>query len=224
MTFNEYFGDWKKVIDTEELNKVLKQINSLYSKSNCAPDYKNIFKVFTTTPYNSLKQIWLLQDPYPQKGIATGLALANKIGTKKLSPSLEVIKESIINYEMPHNYINFVPDLEEWSKQGILLLNTALTVEINKPGSHSYIWREFIKKLLINLSMYQPGLIYILWGNSAKSFSSYINKNNHIYKRNHPSWYARNNIKIPYNFFTQLNQKTKWLFGEEIMWYKEIKY
>lgn len=222
MTKEEYFKDWLKVIDLKELDSVVHKISIIYSKEKCCPFYSDIFKVFNVTPYSSLCQVWLGQDPYFQSSIATGVAFANKKGTVKLSPSLNLLKEAAINFEIPHNCINFDPTLEEWSKQGILLLNSALTVKENIPGSHLFLWKEFIAKFLMNLSLYNPGLIYILWGNKAKSFKPYINSNNTVFVYNHPSYYARNNIRIPSSIFYNLSNKNLELFGRRIKWFKEL--
>ena len=92
--------------------------------------------------------------PYPQKGVATGILFGNKkeVLEEDLSPSLKIIKEAVINFEIPHNNIIFDQTLENWAKQGILMINSALTVEMNKIGSHVMLWRPFISKLLKNLS------------------------------------------------------------------------
>ena len=66
MTLEEALGDWLRVIDKELLFKVVKYINVLYANNRCAPEYKDIFKVFKITPYKDLRCLWLLQDPYPQ--------------------------------------------------------------------------------------------------------------------------------------------------------------
>lgn len=224
MTLEEYFGKWLRVIDKQELYKVVKKVNVLYKTTKCEPSYTDIFRVFKVTPYSNLCMIWLLMDPYPQPDVATGIALGNKITKKELSPSLQVIKEAVINFEVPHNFITFDPTLEEWSKQGILLLNSALTVEQNKSNSHMNIWRGFIKSFLKNLSEINPGLIYVLWGSEASTFKSYINKNNIVYKLPHPAYYARTNTKIPYDFFTKLNEDVYKYYGRYIEWYKEEKF
>lgn len=221
MTLEEYFGDWLKVLDKQELFKVTKQINTLYKTHQCEPTYNNIFKVFNVTPYNELCVIFLGQDPYFQKDVASGIAFANKKDVVKLSPSLQALKEAVIDFEVPHNLITFDPSLEEWSKQGILLLNSALTVEVNKPNSHTIIWRDFIKSLLINLSAINPGLIYVLWGNNAKSFKSYINRNNIVFKMSHPAYYARTNTKIPHSFFVELSNTVHHHFAKRINWFRE---
>jgi len=224
MTIEEYFGDWLKVIDKQELYTVINKINTLYKTSKCEPAYKDIFKVFNITPYNKLCMVWLLQDPYPQVNVANGIALGNKITKKELSPSLQVIKEAVINFEIPHNLITFDPTLEEWCKQGILLLNSALTVEVNKPNSHNMIWRNFTISLLKNLSYLNPGLIYVLWGNEAKTFKNYISKYNIVYKMSHPAYYARTKTKIPYSFFTELKNVVYKYHGINIEWFKEEKF
>lgn len=159
--------------------------------------------------------------PYPQSGVSTGVCFGNKKDVVKLSPSLEIIKEAVIDFEIPHNLITFDPTLEEWSKQGILLLNSALTVETNKPNSHSVLWRPFMISLLKNLSAINPGLIYILWGAEAKTFSSYINKNNIVFKMPHPAYYARTNTKIPHSFFVEVQNTVLKYYGKKIEWFKE---
>lgn len=224
MTVEEYFGDWLKVIDKNELFRVTKQINTLYKTTSCEPAYNNVFRAFNITPYNDLKLISIGQDPYPQHNVSTGICFANQKSVVKLSPSLEVLKEALIDFEVPHNLITFDPTLEEVSKQGVLLLNAALTVETNKPNSHSYIWRPFISSLLKNLSAYNPGLIYVLWGNNAKSLEGFINKNNIVYKMPHPAYYARTNTKLPHSFFVELNNTVYYHFGEKIKWFNEEKF
>jgi uracil-DNA glycosylase len=224
MSLEEYFGDWLKVIDKQELYEVVNKINILYKTQKCEPAYKDIFKVFNITPYNDLCMVWLAQDPYPQLNVPNGIAFGNKISKEQLSPSLQVIKEAVINFEVPHNLITFDPTLEEWSKQGILLLNSSLTVELNKPNSHANIWRSFIKSLLINLSILNPGLIYVLWGSEAKTFRHYIGCTNIVHTMPHPAYYARTNTKIPYKFFTDLKTEVYNKFDKQIEWYKEQKF
>ena len=222
MKLTEYFGDWLKVIDKQELFKVVSKINECYKTSVCEPSYHDIFKVFNITPYNDLSIVMLGQDPYFQKNVATGIAFANKKSVTELSPSLQVLKEAVIDFEVPHNSINFDPSLEEWSKQGVLLLNSALTVEVNKPNSHAVIWRPFIISLLKNLSAINPGLIYVLFGNEAKTFKRYIEKGNIIYFMPHPAYYARTKTKLPHSFFITLNKLIKAKYNKQIIWYKEI--
>lgn len=161
--------------------------------------------------------------PYPQKGVATGVLFGNKEGTAELSPSLEVVKESSINYEIPHFPIKFDITLESWAKQGILMLNSALTCEMNKVGSHVMLWRPFISKLLYNLSNSNSGLVYVLFGDQAQTFEPYINKGlNSVIKVHHPAYYARTHTKMPYRVFTELNKLVKSNYGVPFKWYDEL--
>lgn len=223
MTIDEYFGDWLKVIDKSELIKVVSTLNTLYKTKPIVPAYNDIFKAFTLCSEHDCKIIMLGQDVYPQKGVATGVAFGNKKETKELSPSLEVLKEAAVNYEIPHPPIKFDITLESWSKQGILMLNSALTCEMNKVGSHIMLWRSFISKLLNNLSNNETGLVYVLFGEQAQTFEPYINKQfNSILKVHHPAYYARTNAKMPYWVFTELNKLMKDKYGIPIKWYEEL--
>lgn len=223
MQIEEYFGDWLKVIDINELYRVVNKLNVLYQGKPVVPAYGDIFKAFTLCSEHDCKIIFLGQDPYPQKGVATGVLFGNKEGTTELSPSLEVIKEAAINYEIPHPPLKFDVTLESWAKQGILMLNSALTCEMNKVGSHVMLWRPFISKLLHNLSNNNPGLVYVLFGDQAQTFEPYINKRfNSIIKVHHPAYYARTHTKVPYWVFTELNKLMKSSYGVPIKWYDEL--
>lgn len=223
MTAKEYFGRWASVIDITELTKVLNMLKRINQDKLC-PDYHNIFRAFELCKYEDCKVIFLGMDPYPQKGVATGILFGNKPDTIQLSPSLEVIKESCINYEIPHNPIEFDITLESWAKQGILMINSALTCEIGKVGSHVNLWRPFMSKLLKNLSEYNTGIIYVLFGSQAKTFKPYINKNyNDIIEVEHPAYFARTNQIMPYSIFTDINKLLKDKYGTTIKWYHELK-
>ena len=220
MTLEEYFGDWLKVINVPLLNKTVSTINCLYATKRVMPEYSNIFRAFTLTSLHNLKVVFLGQEPYPQKNVATGLLFGNKC--VPLSPSLEVIKEAAINYEVPHNPYTFDITLESWAKQGILMLNSALTVEVNRVGSHTMIWRPFIAKLLENISAVNPGIIYVLFGSQAQTFTPYINFNNTVIKERHPAYYARLGTKMPYSVFTDISKLCKEKFGEPIQWFTYV--
>lgn len=223
MQIEDYFGDWLEVIDIKELYKVVNRLNVLYQSKPIVPSYNDIFKAFTLCSNQDCKIVMVAQDPYPQRGVATGVAFANKKDTVELSPSLEVIKEAAINYEIPHPPIKFDVTLESWAKQGILLLNSALTCEMNKVGSHTMLWRPFISKLLYNLSNRKSGLVYVLFGEQAQTFEPYINKRlNSIIKVHHPAYYVRTHTKMPYWVFTELNNIMKLNYGVPIKWYDEL--
>lgn len=222
MTVEEYFGDWMKVIDKKELLDTTNKVMSIAKTKPICPDIPDIFRAFELCPYNNLKIVMLGQDPYPQKGVATGILFGNRADVKELSPSLNIIKEAAINFEVPHYCINFDPTLESWAKQGILMINSALTVEMNRIGSHVMIWRNFISCLLKHLSQRETGLIYVLFGKQAQTFEPYINKQfNTIINMEHPAYFARTHTKMPYKLFIDLSKMTEEKYGVPIEWYKQ---
>jgi len=161
--------------------------------------------------------------PYPQKDVATGILFGNKanVSEDELSPSLKVVKEAVINFEIPHNNIIFDQTLESWSKQGILMINSALTVEMNKIGSHTMLWRPFISSLLKNISEINPGIIYVLFGSQAGTFQPYI-KTGTIIKVPHPAYNARIGTKMDSELFININKELKSKYGDINKWYQEL--
>ena len=223
MTIDEYFGDWMKVLDRKETVKIMNWLKTTDSSILC-PSIKNIFKAFKLCSYNECKVIFIGQDPFPQKGVAQGILFGNSSNTPedKLSPSLKVVKESVINFDIPHNLITFDPTLESWAKQGILMLNSALTTEVGKVGIHTLKWRPFIGSFLKNMSEKNPGIIYVFFGSQAKSLNTYINNNNN-YKLfiEHPAYYARLNKRMPSDIWYTVQKLVYNIYGTSIEWYKE---
>lgn len=216
MTTEEYFGDWLKVIDLNQLNKLVNKLNYLYANKSIMPDYKNIFKAFTLCSLQNLKAVFIGQDPFPQKGIATGLLFGNS--KYPLSPSLEVIKEAAIDYTLAYRPVLFDITLESWARQGILMLNSALTVETNKPGSHASLWRPFITKLIEGIGRYTTGIVYVLFGSEAQTLIPYIGKFNDVLKEKHPAYYARVDKRMPSTIFHEVNSLMISKYGEPIKW------
>ena len=223
MTIDEYFGDWMKVLDRKETIKIMNWLKTTDSSTLC-PSIKNVFKAFKLCSYNECKVIFIGQDPFPQKGVAQGVLFGNSSNTPedKLSPSLKVVKESVINFDIPHNLITFDPTLESWAKQGILMLNSALTTEVGKVGIHTLKWRPFIGSFLKNMSEKNPGIIYVFFGSQAKSLNTYINNNNN-YKLfiEHPAYYARLNKRMPSDIWYTVQKLVYNIYGTSIEWYKE---
>lgn len=223
MTAEEYFGDWMKVIDKTELAKVMHWLSKV-DKSTLCPSYKNIFKAFKLCNLHDCKGIWLGMDPYPQKGVATGVLFGNSSDTpeKDLSPSLNVVKEAVINYEFPHNTIIFDNTLESWAKQGLLMINTALTCEVGKTGSHFSIWRPFVSSLITNICNYDNGYVFMLFGSQAKSFKPNINEHQYVIECYHPSYYARKGLRMPSQPFIDMNKYLLDHYGITIKFYEEF--
>lgn len=224
MTVEEYFGDWMSIIDRQELSRVMNILGKEYKVKKIYPAQSDVFKSFRLCPLKDLKVVMLGQDPYPRKGVATGILFGNRadVQEKNLSPSLKVIKEAAINFEVPKNSCIFDPTLESWAKQGILMINSALTVEMNKVGSHVMIWRPFIIALLKHLSECETGIIYVLFGRQAQTFKPYINKQfNDILEIEHPAYYARLNKRMPSELFATISNMCKDKYGVPIKWYQE---
>jgi uracil-DNA glycosylase len=162
-------------------SKVLKA----YEESIVYPKQEDLFRAFNLCDYDKLKVVILGQDPYFNEGVANGLAFSVNPGVKT-PPSLKnIIKEL-------HSDIkgNIDPDLNNWAKQGVLLINSILTVEAKKPKSHSeFGWDMFTNYVINYISNNKKGIAFVLWGNDAIRKEELINKsNNHlVIKSPHPS-------------------------------------
>lgn len=228
MTLDEYFGDWMKVIDRAELNNVMAKVGQEYRRKPLCPAQSDVFRAFELCSPNDLKIVMLGMEPYPDKYMgkprATGILFGNRkeVSEDNLSPSLNIVKEAAINFEVPHYCITFDQTLESWAKQGILMINSALTVEMNRIGSHVMLWRPFIAKLLKNLSEYNTAIVYVLFGRQAQTFKPYINSRfNHIIEIGHPVYFARSGTRMPHQLFVDISNEVKRIYGIPIKWYEE---
>lgn len=178
----------------KKYEKCLHDINNILddqlSNNNIYPESNKIFHAFEYFEVSECKVVILGQDPYHQKNQAMGLSFSVPKNIK-IPPSLRNIYKEIINdnncsrNEFEHG------DLTSWASQGVLLLNTALTVEDSKPNSHSKYWQlftDFVIEWLSNNT--DKEITFMLWGGNAKKKIKYINQNNikHIIlEANHPS-------------------------------------
>lgn len=139
---------------------------------NCVyyPEAQNIFNVFQM-PLQQIKVVILGQDPYPQAGQAIGYAFAVNSEVNK-PVSLKTIEKEV-GHELDRT-------LQSWRDQGVFLLNTALTVEQGKAGSHSEYWTAFTKSVIEHISQNNP-CIWLLWGKHAQNHLQNIDKNIPIY-------------------------------------------
>lgn len=223
MTIEEYFGDWSRVIDLSEANNIMLRLKAL--KQPICPKLVDVFKCFRLCKLHDLRVVIIGQDPYPNyvdgHPVATGLAFANSSDTteENYSPSLKVLIDSFMDFSSPQELINFDPSLESWEKQGVLLLNTALSCLKDRVGSHTLLWRPFITSFLSNLSKATTGIVYVLMGNDAQSLEPYINEEfNYILKAKHPSYYARKHVSMP-NMWSRIDQILINLNGYRIKWF-----
>ena len=197
MKLEEYVGKWWNLFDINILADTLNTLDKLYKTKNIFPQQHNVFRAFHECKYDDCKVVIIGSDPYPQKNVANGLAFSNNIDNKNISPSLQVLLKASESTDKT---------LESWCKQGILLLNTALSVVEGKPSSHLLLWRPFIKSFLKNLSEWETGIIYILLGKDAQALKLFINtKLNDVLEENHPAYYARLGQEMPSTVFTEMN-------------------
>lgn len=182
-------NDWDIVLAQEFREEYFLNLNKLlqndYLTKTIYPPYKNIFRALKLCSYKDTLVIILGQDPYYNPNQADGLAFSVPKG-EGLPPSLRNIYQEIENelgIKMSNN-----GDLSKWAKQGILLLNTALTVVKGMPNSHVRIgWEKFTDAIISKLSLKQEKLIFVLWGNNAIKKESLIDSHHYILKATHPS-------------------------------------
>lgn len=218
MNLRDSLGKWVTVFDRKETTSLLHELNILYNTKIVCPAPENVFKAFQLCPYDKCKVIMIGMDPYPQKGVATGILFGNREETQdwNLSPSLQVVKEACLGEGE-----TFDKTLEHWCNQGILMLNAALTVEQDHIGSHSMLWRPFMTSFLRNYSNAEPGQIYVLFGEQAKSLRQHIRPDLHdIIECKHPAYYARQHQSMPKEVFEQVNQLLIGKYGIPIHWGK----
>ena len=146
------------------------------------PPLKYTFRAFEECPLKDLKVVIIGQDPYPYFGVADGLAFSCGL-TGNPQPSLKNIFDALY----PDLPFDDDADLTRWANQGVLLLNTALTTQVDKVGTHYEIWKDFIAYVLDMLSLTNSGLIFMLLGPKAQELESLIGQHHYILKASHPA-------------------------------------
>lgn len=174
---------WTDFFYSSDMESVLIPIlNDLEEEKKYYPDDNSIFRCFYMTPFDNINVVILGQDPY-HNGSATGLCFDVKLGNP-LNPSLQNIYKEL---ESEGFYPVKDGNLESWSKQGVLLLNTALTVRPSEPESHIELWSSFSKKIIEKISE-KDFVIWVILGKKAADWKDYItNKNHIILEATHPS-------------------------------------
>lgn len=186
-------ASWKIALE-ETFNKTyFKQlVNSLKELRQTGkiiyPKGSLIFNAFNSTPLPSVKVVLLGQDPYHNHGEAMGLSFSVPKGVR-VPPSLKNIFKELQNNDVGFDEVPTHGDLSAWAKQGVLLLNSILTVEKNRPGSHKHLgWQAFTDDVLKIISEELNGVIFMLWGNFAKSKVKFIDDSKHlVLSAAHPS-------------------------------------
>ena len=197
---------WKKVLEkefqTDYFNNISLKTREEYSKFVCYPPGSKLLRAFDECPFNKLKVVIIGQDPYHGENQANGLCFSVDDGVEK-PPSLKNIFKELNTSFTKNERTN--SDLSDWSNQGVLLLNSILSVRRKFPGSHKHIgWEEFTENVIKTISKEKMNLVFMLWGNYAKNKEKFIHDNNHlILKSGHPSplsankgfWFGNNHFK-----------------------------
>jgi uracil-DNA glycosylase len=195
------------------------------------PEPSQFFRALKLTPVDSVKVVILGQDPYHSPDLAQGLAFsipANIPTNSRAFPSsLRNISKALALEGFGH-----LPngDLHAWAEQGVLLLNTALSVRLGEAGSHSNLgWRSLIDQLISGLALYKPHLVWMLWGGHAQSKLALIESgiDQLILQSSHPSGLGVYKTDKPFlgpgakaccGHFTKANEWLKQLGKKEVIW------
>jgi len=184
---------WKKVLrdefEKDYWKKLTKEVRNQYETTVVYPPAVNVFKAFNLCPLKKVKVVIVGQDPYHGFKQANGLSFSVNDGIA-LPPSLQNIYKEI------HDDLSITPlasgDLSRWARQGVLMLNSVLTVLANKPASHSGVgWEKFTDAVIKSLDSHRSHLVYILWGRYAQAKGETINRSkNLVLTSAHPSPYS----------------------------------
>lgn len=157
-----------------------------YATKTIFPPAGKIFAAFNACPFDKVKVVILGQDPYHDFGQANGLCFSVSDGIPMPPSLINIFKEirDDLGIEIPSS-----GNLERWAKQGVLLLNSTLTVEAHRAGSHQGKgWEEFTDEVIMRLANDRQGLVFMLWGSYAIKKGAFIDRNKHLVLTSpHPS-------------------------------------
>ena len=213
---------WKSFINFETKKPYFKKIKDHLISDNAEgkivlPEPKNFFRAFDLCELNKVKVVIIGQDPYHTPGVPNGLAFSvNK--NQKLPPSLINIFREL---ESDLGVKNHIGDLSAWSRQGVLLLNTCLSVCAGLPASHSNIgWENFTNAAIEEIQK-KKNIIFLLWGKHAQQKKAFIQEDNFILEAAHPSPLSANNGFFGCNHFSKTNNLLTSLGSDPIDWQLE---
>ena len=214
-------NNWDNILQEEYkkdyFKKIVSFINKEYKEKTIYPPKSRILRALSLTDYDNVKVVILGQDPYHGDKEANGLAFAVSDGIK-LPPSLKnIYKELDSDLKIPPSNKG---NLECWAKEGVLLLNAVLTVEKDKAASHKNIgWEQFTDAIIKKINEKETPVVFILWGNFAKSKKIYItNKKHYIIESSHPSPFSANYGFFGSKPFSKTNKYLKQNGLKEIDW------
>ena len=206
-----------KEFEKEYMKNLFKNLIQERTENEIYPNNNDVFNAFNYTRINDIKIVILGQDPYHGKGQANGLAFSVSKGIPPPPSLINIFKE--INRDLGiNNYKN--GDLTKWARQGILLLNSTLTVRSNNPGSHQNKgWEQFTDKMISIISKKKDGIIFLLWGKFAQKKKKLIDTTkHHILISSHPSPLSSYRGFIGCGHFSECNEILKNKNKNKINW------
>lgn len=211
---------WDVILKDEMQKEYFKKlgifVKSEYKAKTVFPPYENIFDALRFTDYEDVKVVILGQDPYHGLGEAHGLSFSVKEGIRK-PPSLQNIFKELCS---DLNIKREASDLTDWAKQGVLLLNSIMTVVQDKPLSHKDKgWENFTDSVIKALNDREKPVIFLLWGSYARSKKEFItNKRHYVIESVHPSPLSANRGFFGSKPFSKINKILNENSQKEIEW------
>lgn len=212
----------KGFLVSSEFDQIIEYLyNERESGRRFVPVLKTMFTAFEKCPYDKLKVVIVSQDPYPFLEANDGMAFSCS-AVEKPYPALDYIMKAVDKTIYDYNGdASYDPDLTRWAEQGVLLLNTSLSVELNKPGSHKKIWQPFMAYLLDTLNTINSGLVFIYVGKKTLDYDDFIDEDRH-YKLycTHPASATFNNQQHwdSNNVFLETNRIIKDINNDGVTW------
>ena len=213
---------WLKVLQNEFQQPYFIELKSFLQDQKSQgkliyPPGSLIFNAFNSAPFDAVKVVILGQDPYHGKGQAHGLSFSVPTGIKPPPSLVNIFKEQKEDLALA---IPSQGNLQHWADQGVFLLNAILTVEAHQPASHQKKgWENFTDAVIRLLSEKREGLVFMLWGNFAKSKATLIDAHKHmVLKAAHPSPFSAYNGFFGCKHFSKANEELIKQGKEAIDW------
>lgn len=175
---------WQSFMDEEQkkgyLQPIRDYLSQAYARQTIYPAQENIFAALDHTPLDQVKVVILGQDPYHGPNQAQGFSFSVPAGIR-IPPSLQNMYKEIEAEFPEHTPLQRNGDLTDWADQGVLLLNTILTVEAGKPLSHENLgWQQFTDAALQLLNAQDQPMVFLLWGSKARQARRFLNNPRHL--------------------------------------------
>lgn len=224
---NTWYKPLKRFKCVELMEGIMQSMNLLYENTVVHPAKNKVFRAFKENTYDDCRVVFLGQDPYHNlhKGSPNACGIAFATETGYVNPSLKnIYKEMNVDLGVTYNKTQDSTLPIEWNKNGVLMLNTSLTVEEDLPGSHIEVWNEWTKRLISGLIEHRKDLVWILLGKKAFNLFTAANNGSTTDKcivASHPSPYSANLGFIGSKIFSRTNSLLRDMDKKEIQWIKQ---